>query len=403
MIGCQTPVPRKPEQSASIGRWCTLGATVFAREFEWRRFVHGVWATAPMRDYCARHGVPCPKMGPHPPTAADEFTGWAAYRALDRDTQAAIEFDARRVNELATPDANALLLEAAGDEAKPPPDVPAGQALSLWYFLHHPALFREVFHRYRSTPIGVWRFGRATPGLMPDRLQDWAATLTALLPTVFEDRTGVPGAAVEGYTTPDGFVFEVLVSERVQRISAFSPQGLPAVVDIRPAATVVFTYEAATGAVRLYSRQQSRTRVRSLFDVFGRAVGCPVRPEPRVYDLDRLKRPVLFAPDGPDMEAVRVRALSLTYPPHHARRRLTLEAAATDDPEAVYDLVRTHVDRHLLDQMSVTHAELLVSLRSAGDRRGVPVRLWADGCSLAHDRVGLRLLDCLTSWGLGYA
>lgn len=376
---------------------------MFTREFQWRPFLHGVWGTQPLREYCARRSLPCPATGLGPPSPADELAGWALYRSLAPRLQAAIEADARRVNELASPEANALLAAAAAG-ALPPPDVPAGEAFSLWYFLNRPALFAEAFRRHRTTMSGTWRVGRTAPGIRPGDLEACAAALAATLPGTYADRATDARAVVEAYPTPDGCVFEAHVSERVRRIATFPRTGGPLVADLRPATPVVFAYEAATGVVRVYSRLRARSRAHALLELFGRvALGCPVQPVSCVYDLDRLKQPRQLPPDAPDMESVRVRSLSLAYPSHQTRRRLTLETAAGDDPQAIFELLRDHVAHPLLEQMTVTHAELLICLRAAGDRRCVTVRLWPDGSSLGPDGIGARLHACLTRWGLAHA
>ena len=100
------------------------------------------------------------------------------------------------------------------------------------------------------------------------------------------------------------------------------------------------------------------------------------------------------------MEAVRLKALHLRYPPHLARRRLCFETADGDEPTAVAELIDRHVGPELLANLTVSHAELQVRLR-AGDRiRRYVVRLWPDRCNLNHTPFGDRMRECLRRWGL---
>jgi hypothetical protein len=377
---------------------------VFAREFYWRRFVQGIWATAPMRDYCVRHRLPYLPKGSGPPTRADEWAGLAAFYALPAVTRDALEAEARRANELATPAGNAFLLEAGGDGPRPPPDVPAGEAVALWYLVHRPDLFAAAFARFRSVAAGTWRVGTAPAGLKMTGLERRAAALAAALHAAHPDVPPDAPPAVHAYPAPHGWVFEAEVCGRPHRLTGFSERGTPVVVDARPASAVVFTYDPADGSVRLYSRLRSRSRADALFAAFGTSVlRSPVTPAERAYALDRLKAALPLPPDAPDMTGVRVKALTLAYPPDRGGRRLALDTPPGDRPEAVYDLLREHVDGLVLDELGVTHAELEVELRDGPARRRVPVLLWPDGCSLGPDAAGRRLLRCLSAWGLGHA
>ena len=373
---------------------------MFVREFDWRRFVHAVWGTDPAIQYCLSRGFTRHGIGRGTPTLVDELRGWRTFRSLPQDAQAAIEFDARRVNELASAEGNALLLEATGDADQPPADVPAGEGVALWYLVNRPDVFRSVFQRHRPVTTGYWRIGRTTPHLPAQHLNERARDLATALPRVCSDYQGRPSAVVDGYATPEGFVFEAHVAERLRRVtSAVEPER--AVLTFRPISTVVFAYEAASGFVHLYSEIRSQSRAHALFEAVARhGLKHPLQPVTQAYDLERLKLLPTLWPDAIDMESVRVKSLTLSYPPHLARRKIVLDTSVADHPRAVYELLQAHVPSHLLSELSVTQAELLVRLSGTDGGRTLVVRLWPDACSLGYDWLGTRLLRCLARWGL---
>lgn len=370
---------------------------MFARELDWRRLLHGVWATPPLVDYCLRNGLPRGRLGRGPISLADELAARAAFRAFPAQVQAAIEHDARRVNELASADGNALLIAAGGEGDAPPPDVPAGAGVALWYLVHRPGVFREALLRHRPAASGRWRVGRTEAGLDPTRLCSRADRLAAAVAVAYAGGE-TPAVTVDGYRQADAAVFEAHVAERTTRVSA---AGASRFVAFRPLTSLVFAYMPAAGAVHLYSALRSRTRVLALFDAFGQAVlDRLVTPDDRAYRLDPLKRPLALLPDAADMERARVRTLTLAYPPHLGRRTVTLGTPAGDAEAAVYDLLAAHVPPAVSEQMDVTHAELLVRVREAGGGRDVAVGLWPDACSIGYDWLGARVFRCLAKWGL---
>ena len=331
---------------------------MFARHFHPPRFLRTVCGTGPFRDDCETRGIAFgrDRVGP---LASEELVCWAT----------------------------------------------AVEQLPRWYFLHHHALFHEVFVRHQFAGTGTWRTGRAVANVdLPDL--DTAADRFA---EQLRDAFRVKGArqlfcTADAHRMPDAVVFAAQVADRVRLVEGFSDQGEACVERVRPAASVMVAYEPASGRVRLKSPLRSQQRVKELFDRFGTAVlGVPVTPDPFVYDLDRLKRPLALLPDAPDMEAVRVKALHLRYPPHLARRRVCFETADGDGPTAVAELLAAHVGPQAMHDLTVSHAELQVRLR-AGDRtRRYVVRLWPDRCSLNHTPFGDRMRECLRRWGLSRA
>ena len=121
-----------------------------------------------------------------------------------------------------------------------------------------------------------------------------------------------------------------------------------------------------------------------------------------MYDLDKLKRPVLLLPDAEDMEAVRVKTLHLRYPSRFGRRGLRLETLLSATPDAIEELLKSHVGEKV-SELAVCHAEIQVRLR-AGDRtKSHLIRLWPDRCNLNQTPLGERLRRWLARWGIRYA
>ena len=55
--------------------------------------------------------------------------------------------------------------EVAGDGIVAPDSIPRGTPLALWFLVHHPHHFHEVFFRHEIQEVRAWRTARSTPGL----------------------------------------------------------------------------------------------------------------------------------------------------------------------------------------------------------------------------------------------
>src|SRR5205085_1918654 len=121
-------------------------------------------------------------------------------------------------------------------------------------------------------------------------------------------------------------------------------------------------------------------RVWELFRLFGQTVlGVELAPDCDGYtfDLRRLTEPFSPLPDGPDMEMIRVKALHFRYPERLGRRQVKLETLTSDEPLAIQELIKTHFGPgELLQQVTVSHAELQVKLRMESGSKSHVIRLW---------------------------
>lgn len=366
-------------------------------------FLRAVVGTVPFEEYCRLRAIP---FAPRPGDGHDRpLDRWAAaLAALPPDAQARVEFELAQVQELSGPDAGAHLLDAAAGGTLPTDDVPGGNPLALWFLVHRPDLFQEVFFHHEVAEVESWRTARAAADLPVGDLAAKARELGEEVRAFFRRSAGTGRfCAVEARRLPDAVCFAARVADRIQLVEAFSEDGAPSLKRLCPALTVLFAYRPCDGTVRLKSPLRAADRVQELFQRFGLSVlGQPVTGFGEGFDLDRLKRPILLLPDAGDMEAVRVRALHLRYPARMNRRGIRLESPSGDHPDAIGELLRAHVGERA-GELAVWYAELQVRLRVGDRRRTILIRLWPDRCNLTQSPLGDRLRTCLTRWGLRYA
>jgi hypothetical protein len=265
-------------------------------------------------------------------------------------------------------------------------------------------LFRDAFLQHEASEAHAWRTARARPGIAVDDVAARAKALGNAVGDFFRSHAGTGRfCAVEAHALPEVVCFAARVADRVQLVEGFTEDGRPALQRVRSSLAVLFAYCLGDGSVRLKAPVRADDRARELFQRFGQAVlREPVTGFGPVFDLDRLKRPVLLLPDADDMEDVRVKALHLRYPARSGRRSLRLETLPRDAPEAMDELLRSHVGEKAAE-FAVCYAEIQVRLRTGDRARCHLIRLWPDRCNLDHTPLGARLRRCLARWGIQYA
>ena len=374
---------------------------MFARTFHPGRLIRSVQDTSPFREYCLLRSIPDPLLTAIPGEERDPWA--AALQALAPDTQARVELEMAEINELAGHEGNTHLLDAGEGREPPPLDVPAGAPLALWYLLHHPDLFHEVFLHHEIRSVRSWRIARAAAHVRLDDPGVSAARLASGLREFFRLDGGAGRyCAVDAHHIQGVHCFTAHVADRICLVESFSESGRLAVKRVRPALTLLFTYNPSAGTVRLKSPLRSIDRLRGLFQCFGTTVlSAPVEIAGSAFDLDRLKHPFRPLPDAADMEVARVKSLHLCYPARLGRRQVKLETLSTDAPTAIEELLRAHAGTAVpLDELRVSHAELQVRLRYRGRSKVALIRLWPDRSSLNDTPLGRRLSACLRQWGL---
>jgi hypothetical protein len=377
---------------------------MFSRPFYPDHFLRSVYGTESFGDYCRDRKIPF-EQGASASAKPGDCRRWtAALSQLPHDRHAQVEMELATVNEMAGADGTAHLLEAAG-EMLPPESVPRGAALSLWYFLHHPAYFHEVFFHHEIRDVESWRTAEAPPAIALPDLPKKAAALGDALCAFFRLREGAGRfCTVEAHALPSAVCFVGQVADRLQFVDAFTDSGRPARRTLRRALPILFVYYPHSGTVLLKCHLRAQDRVTELFGRFGEAVlGSPALSRGDAFDLDLLKRPFHPQPDAPDMGRARVKALHLRYCDAAGRRHVMLDTLSSDAPDAIDHLLRTHVPDAALERLRVSYAEIQVPLLIAGRGKHYLIRLWPDRCNLSRSPLGERLYACLRRWGLTHA
>jgi hypothetical protein len=371
---------------------------MFARSFHLSRFLRAVSGTEPFRDYCRSKDLAIPHTDR---TVTEEWT--AAVSCLPSDAQVRIEFELAQVNELSSRGAIDQLLGASRGSVFPADDVPFGPALALWFYVHQPDAFREVFFHHEVTEAHAWRSAIGKAGLAPATIAARATVLGEELRQFFHRDYGIGRfGAVEAHPIGASVCFVARIADRIQLVEGFTDRGQATLHRVRPALSVLFAYHPANGTVLLKCRLRALDRVRELFRCFGRAVlGSAVEHAGEAFQLDRLLLPFHPLADAPDMESVRLKALHLRYPERIVRRRVKLETLTGDEPTAMDQLLRAHVGTDARE-LTVCYAEIEVRLRVEGRPKHYLIRLWPDRCSLDQTALGERLTTCLRRWGLAH-
>lgn len=375
---------------------------MFTRPFRPDLFLRTVFGTEPFIEYCRQRQIPF-EQTPSAPLTTEDVRRWTvALAQLPHERHAAVELELATVNELAGRNGSAHLLETALPGQLPPESIPRGAPLALWYFVHEPHRFHEVFFAHEVEEDGVWRTGQAAAGLSVIDPKERAKELREALRTFFQAQEGSGRfCTADGLRLKDSVCFVAQVADRLQFFDTFTDSGTPTLQRLRRALPVLFVYRPADGAIFLKTHLRSAERTAQLFQLFGAAVlGEPVRAIHAAFDLDRLKAPFAPLPDSPDMELIRVKTLHLRYPRSRGRRQLKLETRTGDDPAAIEELLRLHVGDRSLDRLEVCHAKLQVRLRIDGRARNYLIHLWPNRSSIGQTPLGDRFRSCLRRWGL---
>jgi hypothetical protein len=382
---------------------------MFVRNFHLDRFLGSIYGTEPFVEYCGQRNIAFEHPAPGPLMHEEDYRRWlSALAQLTSEQQIQVELDLAKVNEMGDRDAVAQLITAAEGKDLPSDLIPGDSAVALWFFLHHPGLFHEVFLNHEAQELAYWRNAQAPPGLLLNYLEGKAAALAASLQEFFKSREGIGRfCAADAYRLNEAYCFVAHVSDRTRLLEGFTDQGEHTLQRFWPALPVLFAYYPQDGMVLLKSHLQASDWVLELFRLFGRVVlgveleaGC----FGHTFELDLLKRRFDPLPDAEDMEMVRVKTLYLHYPERHGRRQVKLETLSSDEQFAILQLVQAHLSgAGLFDQLRVSHAELQVKLRVEGRSKSYLIRLWPNRCNLNQSALGERFRACLKSWGLYHA
>jgi hypothetical protein len=175
-----------------------------------------------------------------------------------------------------------------------------------------------------------------------------------------------------------------------------------------PAFEVIYVYSQREGTLDLNFRGAYKA-IEPLQGMFATAIlklaGLPPDPkDERVYDLNPLRQKGLnFVYDiGSGIQYAAVKKLRLSSKVKKCDR-ITLEADATNDPDAVYELldkIGTSLPLHLYN---VTQVELAASVVVDTNKppKAVTIRIThPNSCSLKYDELDLKLRDMLHASGI---
>jgi hypothetical protein len=175
-----------------------------------------------------------------------------------------------------------------------------------------------------------------------------------------------------------------------------------------PAFEVVYVYSRKDGTLDLNFRGSYKA-IEPLQGMFANAIlkleELPSDPkDQRVYNLNPLRRRSFdFTYDfASGIQQVVIRKLRLSS---RAKKgdRITIEADATETPEAVYNLLEQIAKSLPIVSYRVTQVELVASVVVHHDKpaKSVPIRItYPNSCSLKYDELGLKLRDMLESSGI---
>jgi hypothetical protein len=175
-----------------------------------------------------------------------------------------------------------------------------------------------------------------------------------------------------------------------------------------PAFEVIYVYSQNEGSLDLNFRGSYKA-IEPLQGMFATAIlKLPeLPPDPkdeRVYDLNPLRQKSFdFTYDtGSGIQDVAVKKLRLSSKVKRGDR-ITVEADATRDPNAVYELLDQIAKSVPLNLYNVTQVELAASVTPDADKppKTVTIRIThPNSCSLKYDELGLKLRDMLHASGI---
>src|SRR5262249_31102155 len=154
---------------------------------------------------------------------------------LPKDEQLRVELELAKVNDVSGRESQALLLEAAAGNALPSGRIPEGASLALWFLLHHPGLFHEVFFLQEIRDVQGWHTARGPAGVTLDPLRGRGLSLAAGLAEFFQVREGTGQfCAVSAHRLNKADCFVGHVADRLRLFDIFTDSGEHTTARLRP-------------------------------------------------------------------------------------------------------------------------------------------------------------------------
>ena len=275
-------------------------------------------------------------------------------------------------------------------------------------FLDHKEFWKGATRFYHADTLSYWRKRKNLPHRVAAVDDASIRQLADLIRNYFHHTEGRgKNCAVEPYRRGELDYFFCYPEDHSQR----SIEWVNGVFDPRPhnpAFEVVYVYSQKDGTLDLNFRG-SHKAIEPLQGMFAQAIlkldELPPDPkDERVYDLNPLRQKSFsfsYAV-GSGIENVAVKKLRLSSRVNKGDR-ITLEADATQDPDAVYtllDKIGKSVPLHLYN---ITQVELAASVVVDADKpaKSVTIRIThPNSCSLKYDELDLKLRDMLEASGI---
>lgn len=275
-------------------------------------------------------------------------------------------------------------------------------------FLDHKEFWKGATRFYHADTLSYWRKRKNLPYRAAAVDDASIRQLADLIRNYFHHTEGRgKNCAVEPYRRGELDYFFCYPEDHSQR----SIEWVNGVFDPRPhnpAFEVVYVYSQKEGTLDLNFRG-SHKAVEPLQGMFVQAIlkldELPPDPkDERVYNLNPLRQKSFsfsYAV-GSGIEDVAVKKLRLSSRVNKGDR-ITLEADATQDPDAVYTLLDTIGKAVPLHLYNVTQVELTASVVVDPDKpaKSITIRIGhPNSCSLKYDEVDLKLRDMLEASGI---
>jgi hypothetical protein len=275
-------------------------------------------------------------------------------------------------------------------------------------FLDHKEFWKGATRFYHADTLSYWRKRKNLPH-RPATVDDASIRqLADLIRNYFHHTEGRgKNCVVEPFRRGELDYFFCYPEDHSQR----SIEWVNGVFDPRPhnpAFEVIYVYSQKEGSLDLNFRG-SHKAVEPLQGMFAQAIlkldELPPDPkDERIYDLNPLRQKSFsfsYAV-GSGIENVAVKKLRLSSRVNKGDR-ITLEADATQDPDAVYTLLDKIGKAVPLHLYNITQVELAASVVVDADKpaKSVTIRIThPNSCSLKYDELDLKLRDMLEASGI---
>jgi len=299
---------------------------------------------------------------------------YEAWQILSEQTREEIEWDFRKVHEMATGDGVRAIIEEArfhGLDLTSDLDAQDGyHNKAFWTMLVHPNVFdiAQLLNRADHLNRKYWRKRMDLPKKDPDISDNALRALEDAVSAYFRENQGRGRRCkAETYLRGDRYHYLFLYpQDHTDTFIGYDNEGRFQRKTQSPAFEVIYIYDLESGTLDLYVRGDKKL-VTDLQKIFGREIlHEELKEEKRTsvpYDLNGLKdRNFSFPTDPADsVKSVKVNSMrfSLRGSP---RKRITFEIGPTDPKEAIYELIETALNERQLPLSMVNVTSVVIQM-----------------------------------------